>query len=114
MKLGGVAPREQDLLAGEGDGGEQEGDEGGQEKGPEEQDAAALLVTAAQPAVPSEEHPLELDVRARRLSTLRPSSVTTLVLCHDLHIVLQTPVRETGPAVPMCVCASKAQEFPRL
>jgi len=51
--------------------------------------------------VPSEEHPLELDVRARRLSTLRPSPVTTLVLCHASHIVLQTPVRETGPAVPM-------------
>jgi hypothetical protein len=51
--------------------------------------------------VPSEQHPLELDVRARRLSALRTSPVPTLVLCHDSHIVLQTPVRETGPAVPM-------------
>jgi hypothetical protein len=51
--------------------------------------------------VPSEEHPLELDVRARRLPALRSSPVTTLVSCHASHIVLQTPVRETGPAVSM-------------
>ena len=62
--------------------------ERGQQQRTEEQDAAALAVPAAQPAVPSEEHPLELDVRARRLPALRSSPVTTLVPCHSSHIVL--------------------------
>ena len=101
MEIAEVALREQDLLARKGDGGEQERDQRGQQKRSEEQDAAALAVAAAQSAVPSEEHPLELDVRSRRLPALRSSPVTTLVTCHSSHIVLQTPVRETGPAVPM-------------
>ena len=86
--FGEVALREQELLAGEGDGGEQERDQRGQQQRTKEQDAAALSVPATQPAVPSEEHPLELDVRPRRLPALRSSPVTTLVSCHSSHIVL--------------------------
>jgi hypothetical protein len=40
--------------------------------------------------VPSEEHPLELDVRARQVSALRPSPVSTLVRWHSSDIVLET------------------------
>ena len=96
-EIGEVALREQDLLAREGDGGEQERDDRGEEQRADEQDAAVLAVPAAQPAVPRQEHALELEVHARRLSPLRPSPVpvTTVIACHSSDIVLQTPVRAT-------------------
>jgi double zinc ribbon protein len=45
--------------------------------------------------VPREEHAFELEVRARRLPALRPSSVTTLIAGHSSDIVLETAARET-------------------
>jgi hypothetical protein len=95
-------------LAREGDGGEQERDDRGEEQRADEQDAAALAVPAAQPAVPRQEHALEFEVDARRLSPLRPSPVpvTTVIACHSSDIVLHTPVRETDSR--RSVCASKA------
>src|SRR5262249_7525933 len=42
-----------------------------------------------QPAVPCEEHALELQVLARRLPALRPSPVTTLIACQCPDIVLE-------------------------
>jgi hypothetical protein len=47
--------------------------------------------------VPREEHALELDVGARRLSALRFSPVTTLIAGHVSPIVLEAAARETGP-----------------
>jgi hypothetical protein len=40
--------------------------------------------------MPREHHPLELDVRARRLPALRPSPVPTLIALHVGDIVLET------------------------
>src|SRR5262249_14150783 len=94
-----VALREQDLLAGERDGREPERDESSHEKHRDEREAAAIPVLAQQSAMPSEEHPLDLDIRARQLSPLRPSHVTTPVWWHCSNIVLETAVREAAPAV---------------
>lgn len=92
------ALRRQDLLAREGHGGEQQRDDRRNEQCSDQQDAAALAVTAAQPTVPREQHALELDVRARRLPPLRPSPVTTLIARHCSAIVLDAAGRQPDAA----------------
>src|SRR6185503_2378956 len=68
----------------------------GDEQRREEQEAATLAVPPTQPAVPGEEHALELQVRARRPPTLRPPPIPTRIACHSSDIVLETAARQTG------------------